>query len=91
MEKDLTVYSDIYNGFVTKQDNYVWAGAMCLAWSELKNSIIKAPIELATQDPTALRMIKNFNSEAFKADDLDPKCIYVKSGFGKKTLDTINK
>ena len=50
MEKDQFSYSEKYNGFLTKNNNYVWGGAMCLAWTELKNNIIKNPIKLNTKD-----------------------------------------
>lgn len=48
MEKDQTNFSHKNNGYLTSKNNYVWAGAMNLAWNELKNSIIKEPIKLAT-------------------------------------------
>lgn len=38
---------------------------MCLAWTELKNNIIKEPIKLNTSDPETLNMIYNFNSSTF--------------------------
>jgi len=62
MEKDLFAYAEKYNGFITDKDNYVWGGAMCLAWNELKNSIIKAPIKLDSSNKTVLQEIENFNS-----------------------------
>lgn len=31
-------------------------------------------------------MINNYNSAKFKATDIDPKSIYVKSGKGQKTV-----
>ena len=64
---------------------------MCLAWNELKNSIIKAPLQLGTNDPTAIQIIDNFNAERFVDTEIDPACVYVKSGYGKKTLDLINQ
>lgn len=57
MEKDQGLYSQQYNGFFTGKGNYVWGGAMCLAWSELKNSIIKAPIMLNTSLKNVTQMI----------------------------------
>ena len=82
--------SEKYNGFFTSNHNYVWGGAMCLAWNELKDSIIKAPIKLNTSDNKAIQMIENFNASKFTHKDIDPACVYVKSGYGKKTLDQIN-
>jgi hypothetical protein len=36
-------------------------------------------------------MIENYNSAKFKASDINPKSIYVKSGKGQKTIQLINK
>lgn len=65
MQKHPSDYSLKYNGFLTQNGNYVWGGAMCLAWNELKNSIIKVPIKLATSNQDVLRMVENFNAERF--------------------------
>lgn len=91
MEQEKKSLSENYNGFLTAKDNYVWGGAMCLAWTELKNSIIKAPVQLNTNNPLAQKIIANFNAERFLGKDIDPDCVYVKSGYGKKTLDQINQ
>jgi hypothetical protein len=64
---------------------------MSLAWAELKNTIIKAPIQLETEDKRIHQEIDNFNAERFKVNDIDPQSIYVKAGYGKKTQDLINK
>lgn len=71
--------------------NYVWGGAMNLAWTELCNSILKAPLTLATEDSTALMMAQSFNNPVFTKKDLDEKSYYVTSGYGQKTVDRINK
>jgi len=36
-------------------------------------------------------MIENYNSAKFKATDINPQSIYVKSGKGQQTVDLINK
>jgi len=33
MQKDQHSYSAKYNGYVTAKNNYIWGGAMCLAWN----------------------------------------------------------
>jgi hypothetical protein len=33
MEQEKKPLSENYNGFLTAKDNYVWGGAMCLAWN----------------------------------------------------------
>ena len=71
--------------------NYVWGGAMNLAWNELSSKIIKDIIKVATEDPDALTMVKEFNNSLFTKNDLDLNSYYVKSGFGQKTVDAINK
>ena len=91
MEGDNFSFSQKYNGFQTKKGNFIWGGAMCLAWAELKHSIIKENIKLAGASKDALQMIDNFNAERFHKGAIDPNCVYIKSGYGKKTLDIINK
>jgi hypothetical protein len=46
---------------------------------------------LATEDKKVLQMIENYNSAKFKATDINPQSIYVKSGKGQQTVDLINK
>lgn len=79
-----------YLGSVYK-GNYVWGGAMNLAWTELCTSILKAPLTLGTDDATALTMAQSFNNPVFTKKDLDEKSYYVTSGYGQKTVDRINK
>lgn len=71
--------------------NYVWGGAMNLAWNELSENIIKEKIKLATDDKTALEMVNKFNNPVFIKKDLDEESYYIKSGYGQKTVDVINK
>ena len=35
-------------------------------------------------------MIENYNSAKFKASDINPKNIYIKSGKGQKAIQQIN-
>ena len=79
-----------YNGAQTKSGNFLWGGAMCLAWNELKDSIIKEPIILDTENKTTLLTVENFNNAKFSIKDLDESCYFVKSGFGNKTVREIN-
>ena len=71
--------------------NYVWGGAMNLAWNELSSNLIKDKIKVETADPTTLAMVNQFNNSLFTKNDLDLYSYYIKSGFGQKTVDAINK
>lgn len=81
---------DYFNGSFYK-DNYVWGGAMNLCWHELSENIFKAEIKLNTHSPDALKMLKKLNVSTFTKDDLDELSYYIKSGYGQKTVDLINK
>lgn len=70
--------------------NYVWGGAMNLAWTELAENIIKEDIRLNTQDKIALEMALKLNDAPFSKSDLDEESYYVKSGYGQSTVDQIN-
>jgi len=71
--------------------NYVWGGAMNLAWDELNDNILHEKLRLSTDDQRALEMVDIFNRSPFTKNDLDEKSYYVKSGFGQITVDIINK
>ncbi len=71
--------------------NYVWGGAMNLAWTELNDNIIKEKIQLNTEDKIALDMASKLNNAPFSKKDLDDKSYYVKSGYGQGTVDEINR
>ncbi len=73
------------------EGNYIWGGAMNLAWNELAETIIKEPVQLNSQDEKVLSLVAKFNAPAVTTDDLDNKSYYVKSGYGQATVDTINK
>lgn len=71
--------------------NYVWGGAMNLAWNELNDNILHEKLKLKTEDKTALKMVDNFNNATFTKNDLDEASYYIKSGYGQETVNTINK
>ncbi len=71
--------------------NYVWGLAMNLAWNELNESILHEKLKLKTDDKIALRMADQLNDAPFTKNDLDEKSYYIKSGYGQKTVDLINK
>ena len=73
------------------EGNYVWGGAMNLAWNELNENILGEKLKLATEDELALSMVENFNNAVFTKDDLDEASYYIKSGYGQETVDLINK
>ncbi len=76
---------DYYN------DNYVWGGAMNLAWTELKDSFVGEPIAIASENQDALYITKRLNDPVFSKADLDEASYYIKSGYGQATVDAINK
>ena len=71
--------------------NYVWGGAMNLAWNELNENILHEKLQLNTADETALKMVVKLNDAPFSKSDLDEESYYVKSGYGQSTVDEINR
>lgn len=71
--------------------NYVWGGAMNLAWNELNENILKEKLQLHSQDKTALEMVEKLNNPSFSKNDLDENSYYIKSGFGQQTVTAINQ
>lgn len=71
--------------------NYVWGGAMNLAWTELAENIIKEDIQLNTQDKIALEMVSKLNDAPFSKSDSDEESYYVKSGYGQSAVNEINR
>ncbi len=73
------------------KENYVWGGAMNLAWNETNENILHEKLQLKTDDKIALEMAEKFNNPIFTKNDLDDKSYYIKSGYGQTTVETINK
>lgn len=71
--------------------NYVWAGAMNLAWNELNENILHDKLKLDTDELYVLQMVDKLNNPVFSKNDLDEASYYVKSGYGQETVNTINK
>jgi hypothetical protein len=71
--------------------NFVWSGAMNLCWNELAENILHGKLMLKSNDAPALKMAERFNHATFSKEDLDEKSYYIKSGFGRGTLDLINR
>ncbi|MCF7795140.1 hypothetical protein K9M50_02175 [Patescibacteria group bacterium] len=70
--------------------NYVWGGAMNLAWNELNENVLEENLKLQTDDETALNMVEKFNNPIFTKDDLNKESYYIKSGYGQSIVDEIN-
>jgi hypothetical protein len=70
--------------------NYVWGGAVNLAWNDLTENTIKAKIGLVTTDSLALETLHKLNNPVITKRDLDEASYYIKSGFGQQTVDKIN-
>ncbi len=73
------------------KENYVWGGAMNLAWNELNDNILNEKLKLNTDEKIAIEMVEKFNNPIFTKNDLDQKSYYIKSGYGQETVNTINK
>ena len=71
--------------------NYVWWAAMNFAWNEMKENILKENVILDTKDKNVLELAKKFNNSIVTKNILDEKSYYIKSGYGQKTVDLINK
>lgn len=85
--------AEVSGGYVGSdyEGNYLWGGAMNLAWNDLSESILKEPLALNTDDEAALAITQAFNDSVFTTDDLDEESYYIKSGHGQETVDQINK
>lgn len=88
-QQKFTIKGD-YPSF-TYQGNDIYAGAMNLAWTELSQSIIKAPIRLDSADSQVQAQVYNYNHPVFTAKDIESNSYYVKSGRGQSIVDTINQ
>lgn len=80
---------DSFNGSLVK-GNFVWGGAMNLAWDEMNKNIIGEKTNLDLDSNVATQMQDNFNNPIFTKNDLDEESYYVKSGFGQETVTEIN-
>jgi hypothetical protein len=78
------------NGALHK-GNFVWGGAMNICWNTLENDIIKDKLKLGVKGDLATRMVENFKNALFTKKDLTEDSYYTKAGYGKATLDLINK
>jgi hypothetical protein len=74
------------------QGNYVWGGAMNLAWNELVDSFNnRQPLNLSVNNDLGRREAASFNSRPFTTNDLSSDSYYVKSGYGQSTVNQINQ
>ena len=71
--------------------NYVWGGAMNLAWNELNENILNEKLQLNTNDKISLEMASKLNNAPFSKSDLNEESYYIKSGYGQSTVDEINR
>jgi hypothetical protein len=71
--------------------NYIWGGAMNLAWNELCDDILRGDLHLNTQDNEALGMVEKLNARPFDQADLDVASYYIKAGYGQDTVTVINQ
>ena len=86
---DMPVTAGSYTGS-WHMGNYVYGGAMNLAWNDLTDSIIHEPIKLNTTNAAALATTVALNKKTFTTNDLDAASYYIKSGYGQKTVQAIN-
>jgi hypothetical protein len=73
------------------QDNYIWGGAMNLAWNDLKDNVLGEKAVLKSTDKEVIEMVRKLNESPFSKSDLDSESYYVKSGYGQDTVKKINK
>ena len=73
------------------EGNYVWGGAMNLAWNELNDNVIQEKIMITGDNQKAKEMVTRLNNAPFSKTDLDEGSYYVKSGYGQQTVELINK
>jgi hypothetical protein len=59
-----------------KNKNVIWCSSFQLAWNEIKEDVIKAPIEVVGAEDLAARL----NSAEQTADDLEPESFYAAAG-----------
>src|SRR6056297_537625 len=71
--------------------NYLWSGAMNLAWNDLNQNILGEKLKLKTNDKEALNTTEKFNNSTFTKKDLNKDSYYIKSGYGQNTVKKINK
>lgn len=73
--------------------NYIWGGAMNLAWTDLSENIIQEEIDLVldSSETEAKKILEKLNNPVMTKSDLSQKNYYIKSGYGQKTVDQINK
>ena len=64
---------------------------MNFAWNELKENILKEKVILDTEDKEALELTEKLNNSIITKNILDEESYYIKSGYGQKTVDIINK
>jgi hypothetical protein len=85
-------YSEVEGAYVgsISQGNFVWGGAMNLAWTELTDHILKEPLKLATTDKELNKETNTYNAPLFKAADINNQSYYIKSGLGSETVSIIN-
>jgi hypothetical protein len=72
--------------------NYVWGGAMNLAWKNLSESMLDGEkIRLSTKEKAALDMAEKLNNAVFEKSDIDEESYYIKIGYGQEVVDLINQ
>ena len=85
------IIAEKYNAFKTKKGNIIWSGCMSIAWKDFIDVITKKPLVFKTTNTAAQKEIENFNNSQFSYEDVDEKCVYVKTGHGKQTQNLINR
>lgn len=78
------------NGFITNKGNYLWSGALTLAWKDLRATFIKEDIRIKSNDHDLQKLVENFNKCLFDKSHLSEEAYYIRSGFGQDTVNLIN-
>ncbi|MFB3844840.1 MAG: hypothetical protein ACE14O_03695 [Candidatus Cloacimonadaceae bacterium] len=70
--------------------NYIWSGAINLAWIDLTNNVAHRKISFATDDSKALLTLNKFNNPVITYKNMDKDSYFIKSGYGQSIIDSIN-
>jgi hypothetical protein len=71
--------------------NYIWSGAMNLAWNELCTKVTQGKPSYVGQDPTSERIVRVYNHSGFSSIDLDSSSFLVKTGLGPQVFKTVRR
>jgi hypothetical protein len=78
-----------YNGNFCR-GNYIWTGAMSIAWKDMSDSLVGWDIRLKTADATANQTLQMLYNSLISKYDIDDNTYCYRYGFGQRGVDFIN-